>query len=157
MDPFVFFRIFFFPYFPLFHFPTSSLPSFSLSLSSFRFVHRSPSVSFLPIILLIDESFFLRPSSLPLLQIFQQRERILQKQPARALADAIGKIQPNAAVCRLAHQKVGFWRGRLQAKTPDGEGKRKYGWMQFLKQNKKDYDKKLELVIIYNLAAAFQK
>ena len=26
-----------------------------------------------------------------------------------------------------------------------------------MKQNKKDYDKKLELVCIYNLAAAYQK
>lgn len=30
-------------------------------------------------------------------------------------------------------------------------------FIQLLKQNKKDYDKKLELVIIYNIAAAFQK
>jgi hypothetical protein len=29
--------------------------------------------------------------------------------------------------------------------------------MQFMRQSKKDYDRKLELVCIYNLAAAYQK
>ena len=29
--------------------------------------------------------------------------------------------------------------------------------MKFIKQNKKEYDKKFELVCLYNLAAAYQK
>ena len=95
---------------PTFLYFISYLPTSLIFISPFPLLGIPTSLLPFPssIILLIDESFFLRASSLPHLQVFQQRKRILQKQPAGALANPIVKIQPNADVCRLAHQKVGF-------------------------------------------------